>query len=320
MFIKGYTYGYDGRRGDYRTPEAVLSMEKMAAIGGDWAALAFVVFQDSFNSTVIRPDYRYTVTDRDLTAAVGKLHALGLKVCMKPMVNCADGVWRAHISFPPREIGPDTYWRDWFSSYTAFLCHYAEIAEETNCEMFCVGCEMLGTESQEELWRHTIEEVRKLYKGPLVYNTNHGHEDSVSWWDAVDYIGTSAYFRVADKPGESADNMVSAWNLHKAYLAEISARHGGKKIIFMEIGCRSAAGCAMMPYDFSHREFPYSEEEQAAFYESCFRSMWNEPWFAGFFWWDWYTKLPSRSPETGFSVYGKKAEKIVRTWYKKPHG
>ena len=319
MFIKGFTYGYNGRRGDYRTPEAAISMEKMASLGCDWTALAFVVFQDSWNSTVIRPDYRFTVTDRDITAAVGKLHDLGVKVCMKPMVNCADGVWRAHISFPPHEIGPDTYWRDWFSSYTAFLCHYAEIAEETGCEMFCVGCEMLGTEAQEIYWRNAVSEVRKRYHGPLVYNTNHGHEDSVSWWDTVDYIGTSAYFRVAARPGETVENMLAAWNGHKSRLAEISAQ-SGKQIIFMEIGCRSAAGCAMMPYDFSHREFPYSEEEQSAFYESCFRAMWDEPWFAGFFWWDWYTKLPDRSPETGFSVYHKKAEDVVRAWYKKPHG
>jgi hypothetical protein len=83
----------------------------------------------------------------------------------------------------------------------------------------------------------------------------------------------------------------------------------------MEIGCRSAAGCAAIPYDFTHREFPYDEDEQANFYESCFRSMWDEPWFAGFFWWDWYIKLPSRVPEDGFSIVDKKAESIVKKWY-----
>ena len=83
----------------------------------------------------------------------------------------------------------------------------------------------------------------------------------------------------------------------------------------MEIGCHSAKGCAMMPYDFSHREFPYDEDEQANFYESAMTSMWNEPWFAGFFWWDWYTKIPERDPEMGFSIVGKKTEQIVKEWY-----
>ena len=318
MFIKGFTYGFDGKRGDYRTPEAALSMERLAALGGDWAALAFAVRQDTFHSTVIRPDYRCTVTDRDVAAAVAELHRLGLKVCMKPMVNCADGVWRAHISFPEPEVsGRRDYWQEWFSSYTAFLCHWAEIAEETGCEMFCVGCEMLGTEAREAQWREAIARVRAVYHGPLVYNTNHGHEASVAWWDAVDYIGTSAYYRVASAPGASVDEMKAAWDRHKTELAAVSRANGGKQILFMEFGCRSASGCAMMPYDFSHREFPYDEDEQANFYESCFRSLWDEPWFAGFFWWDWGTFLPRRNPNTGFAIADKKAEQVVKDWYAK---
>ena len=105
---------------------------------------------------------------------------------MKPIVNCLDGVWRANIDFPERGWGKGDYWQEWFSSYTAFLCHYAEIAEETGCEMFCIGCEMLGTERKEELWRRTITAVRGIYRGPLVYNTNHGKEKNVRWWDVVD--------------------------------------------------------------------------------------------------------------------------------------
>ena len=315
LFMKGFTYGYDGRRGMYRMPEAAQSRERLATLGGDWAALAFVVTQDSFCSTCIRPDYRFTVTDKDIIAAVSHLHSLGLKVCMKPMVNCMDGVWRARISFPEPEWGDKDYWGEWFSSYTAFLCHYAEIAEDTGCEMFCVGCEMLGTEHKEEHWRKAVEAVRKIYHGSLVYNTNHGKEQSVTWWDAVDYIGTSAYYRVAKEPGASVESMLAEWDRHKKSLAAFS-KELGKRIIFMEIGCRSARGCAMMPYDFSHREFPYDEDEQANFYESCFLSLWDEPWLAGFFWWDWPTILRNRNPDLGFCIAGKKAEQIVKNWYK----
>ena len=316
MFIKGFTYGFDGKRGDYRSDQAAASMERLAALHGDWAALAFSVRQDTFYATVIRPDYRWTVTDADVAAAVKKLHSLGLKVCMKPMVNCADGVWRANIRFPEPEWGRTDYWGEWFSSYRAFLCHYAEIAEENGCEMFCIGCEMLGTEDREQQWRETIQAVRKVYSGPLVYNTNHGKEWNVKWWDAVDFIGTSAYYSVAEAPGESLDRMVGAWNAVKEPLKKLSEAYH-KQIIFMEIGCRSALGCAMMPYDFSHREFPYSEEEQARFYESCLQTMWNEEWFGGFFWWDWYTKLPVNEAETGFSIVGKQAERILQEWYQR---
>ena len=56
MFIKGFTYGFDGRRGAYQTEEAALSIERLGALGGDWAALAFVIRQDHYYSTSIRPD------------------------------------------------------------------------------------------------------------------------------------------------------------------------------------------------------------------------------------------------------------------------
>ena len=317
MFIKGFTYGFDGKRGMYSTPEAALSMDRLAALGGDWAALAFVILQDTYCSTQIRPDYRFTVTDKDVTNAVNHMHKNGMKVCMKPMINSSDGLWRANITFPDEAGHRRDYWKEWFEHYTAFLCHYAEIAEETGCEMFCVGCEMLGTERKEKEWRAAIEAVRKVYHGPVVYNTNHGREFDLKWWDAVDFIGSSAYYRVADIPGESLENMTAAWEKQKERLARLSRENGDKQIIFMEIGCRSAKGCAMMPYDFLHQEFPYDEDEQANFYESCMRALWNEKWFAGFFWWDWYTFLPKKSPEMGFSIVDKKAEKIVKEWYAK---
>ncbi len=315
--IKGFTYGYDGQRGDYRTPEAEKSVERLAALGGNWAALAFTVCQDTYCSTRISPDYRFTVTDADIRTAVKRLRENGLKVCLKPIVNCSDGVWRAYIGFPETQWGESENWKKWFDSYTAFLCHYAEIAEETGCAMFCVGCEMLGTEMKEDYWRRTIAAVREVYRGPLVYNTNHGKELGVRWWDAVDFIGTSAYYEVGSVPGDSMENMEKAWDAHKQQLSEVSRLNGNKRIIFMEIGCRSALGCAMMPYDFTHREFPYSEKEQANFYESCLRSFSGEPWFAGMFWWDWYTKLPDQSPEMGFSIAGKKAEQVVQEWYRR---
>lgn len=317
MFVKGFTYGFNGRRGMYQTSEAALSMDRLSALGGDWVALAFAIVQDSYATTVIRPDYRFSVTDKDVITAVRRLHERGLKVCLKPMINCADGLWRARIDFPDEISHRRDYWKEWFESYTAFLCHYAEIAQDTGCEMFCVGCEMLGTERKESHWRAAIQAVRKIYTGPLTYNTNHGCEEQVQWWDAVDLIGTSAYFGVGKVPRDSCEAMIQEWEKQKERLARLSQAQGGKQILFMEIGCRSARGCAMMPYDFSHKEFPYDEEEQARFYESCLRVFWDTPWFAGFFWWDWGTFLPTDQPNLDFTVYNKKAEALLRTWYQK---
>jgi hypothetical protein len=191
------------------------------------------------------------------------------------------------------------------------------MAEYTNCEMFCIGCEMVASERKEKLWRNLIKETRKLYKGHLVYNANHGSEDNVKWFDAVDYIGTSAYYPVAKKPGETEENMFKAWQPIKERVKALSEQWG-KKVIFIEIGCRSAKGCATMPWDFTHRDFPCDEDEQANFYSSCLRTFFNEPWFAGFFWWEWTTKIYDAGKaknDKSFNVHGKKAEKVLKKWY-----
>ncbi len=318
LFIKGMTYGWNSKRGSYRQPYALESLKKLKETGSEWIALSFYTYQAHVYATDIPFDYGHTMTDRDIEHAVRQAKRLGLKVCLKPVVNSKDGIWRAHIGFPPEEASKP-YWDAWFRSYRNFLCHYAELAEELGCEMLCVGCEMVRTEPMTDYWRPLIAEVREIYKGLLVYNANHGTEEGVEWFDAVDVIGTSAYYPVASKAGESADAMLKKWQPVKKKMARLHEKFG-KPILFMEIGCRSAAGCAAMPWDYTHLELPASEDEQANFYASALRAFWEEPWFGGFFWWDWSTELyplEDAGADAGFDIYGKKAERTVKEWYAK---
>ncbi|WP_337099305.1 glycoside hydrolase family 113 [Paenibacillus sp. YIM B09110] len=317
-FFKGMTYGWGSKRGEYRQPYAIDSMRKLRETGSEWIALSFWTYQDTIHATQIYFDYGYTVTDRDIEFAVKQAKSLGLRVCLKPVVNSRDGIWRAHIGFPnDNDAAP--YWEKWFESYSNFLCHYAELAEEQECEMLCIGCEMVKTESRSAEWRTLIAKLRTIYSGPIIYNANHGKEEGVDWFDAVDYIGTSAYYPVGVKPGDSVQSMIANWEQYKPRLAALSARFN-KPVVFMEIGCRSALGCATMPWDFTHKELPASESEQANFYQSTLQVFWDEPWFAGFFWWDWSAKLyaaEDAASNQGFGIYGKQAEHILKDYYAK---
>lgn len=314
LFIKGMTYGWNSSRGAYRTPEAVKSMEKLKETGTEWIALSFYTYQQTIFSTDIGFDYGFTMTDSDIIFAVNNAKKLGMKVCMKPVVNSKDGLWRARIGFPDEA---HQYWDAWFQSYTNFLVHYAELAEDLGCEMFCVGCEMVGTEGKTAHWIRVIEKVREVYSGPLVYNANHGKEDGIEWFDHVDIIGTSAYYPVGEKPNDSEENMVKNWEKVKVRIENLHKKFN-KPIMFVEIGCRSAEGCATMPWDFEHKDLPFNEEEQANFYSSVMKVFWDEPWFAGFFWWDWSTKLyplEEAKDDRSFDIYGKQAERVLKDWY-----
>lgn len=319
MEMKGFTYGFDAKRGDLRSEGGIKSQEFLYKTGIDWMCLAVVCHQETAHSTEIKFDFAETVSDRDIMAAVERAHKNGIKVCLKPMVNCKDGVWRAYINFADSDFsGRDPYWDKWFKSYGDFMKYYAQLAEETGCEMLCIGCEMCGTERKEEHWRKLIAEIRQIYSGKLIYNTNHGHEDDVKWFDAVDYVGTSAYFPVADQGGATSEMMQVRWAAIRDEMKKVHEKFG-KKIVFIEIGCRSAHGCATMPWDFNHKDFPHDEDEQAAFYDSCLSVFAKEPWFAGVFWWDWstfiYDTKEEAAADNGFNIHLKKAEEVLKGWY-----
>ena len=212
MEFKGFTYGFAAKRGMFRSKEGIKSQELLYQTGINWLCLAVVLEQETAHSTKIEFDFGANSSDRDIIAAVERAHKNNIKVCLKPMVNCKDGVWRAYINFADSDFdGNDIYWDKWFKSYSDFMIYYAELAEETGCEMLCIGCEMCGTERKEKHWRKLIADIRKVYSGKLVYNTNHGHEDDVKWFDAVDYVGTSAYFPVAKEGGATSEMMKQAW-------------------------------------------------------------------------------------------------------------
>lgn len=330
MEIKGFTYGYAANRGDFRSSAGIKSQDALYGLGNNWVCIAVLNYQKNFYSTEIRADYVRTSSDRDITFAVNKAHTQNVKVCLKPMLNSDDHMWRAHISFPDKNMGEaDGYWEAWFKNYTNFMLYYAELAEELNCEMLCIGCEMNGTEHKVELWRSLIAKIRKAYSGKVVYNANHGREGLVEWFDELDYLGTSAYYPVGKTDGNdgtdrtimpSKESMTEKWREIRDRINKV-ADTLGKKYIFMEIGCRSATGCSAMPWDFFHRQLPWNEDEQAMFYESCLDVFGEEKRFAGVFWWDWSTLIYHTEEEAkediGFNIHLKKAEQILKERYAK---
>lgn len=315
LFCKGYTWGFFSGSGAFQTPEAERSMELLAANGLDWICIPVNCFQETYYSLNVVSLFGRTQTDDDVIFAIKKAKSLGLKVCLKPMVDCLDRAWRARIDFPPEN---PTYWERWFASYTRFMLHYAAIAEKTGCEMLCTGCEMAGMDSQTDYCLNLIAEVRKVYSGLVMHNVNHGDEMRFPWLSAVDVIGVSAYYPCTSPDDRSLERMKSVWN-EKAKMIERAHEYYGKPIMFAEIGVRNERGCTQYPWDFKHRpDTPLDEQEQADFYEAAISTTYDKEWFAGYFWWDWKAILPpieKARENRDFTCYGKKAEQVLKKWY-----
>jgi hypothetical protein len=304
--------------GQYATPEADYSLSLLASTGAEWVALIVTGYQKTPGSTTIDYTSTRTPTDDELAQVIRQAHSLGLRVMLKPHLDLEDeattGWWRGHIG---TYFTTEAQWAAWFASYRAFITHYAQLAQQAGADQFVVGTELLGTTHRADDWRRVVADVRAVYKGPIVYASLHsGEETSITWWDAVDYIGVDAYYPLNDNPDENptVEELEAAWAGPKATLSALSARYG-KPVIFTEIGYRSTAGCTAFPWD-SWRSGRINWVEQAAAYEAAFRQFYNEPWMAGMYWWFWPADPWASGPcDTGYSPRQKPAEDILRAWY-----
>ncbi|WP_426452647.1 glycoside hydrolase family 113 [Paenibacillus sp. S-38] len=304
-YVAGMTWGWTGIRGEWAAEEAEHSLTQMKErLGVNWATVAFAALQPHPQSTVIPFEDAPTVTDEEVRWAIRRSKELGLRVCLKPVVNCADGTWRAHINFFDMDVPCEPKWSDWFASYTRFILHYARIAEETGCELFCIGCEMVQTDRREREWRQLIAEVRKVYSGPITYNCDKYQETHVSWWDAVDIISSSGYYPIGD------------WENQLDRIEPVVRKHG-KPFFFMEAGVPSREGSQHLPNDWGLQGAP-SEEVQEQYYEAMFGACDKRDWVLGFMLWDWPARLYDRSAAAqndDYCMYGKKAEAVVKRYY-----
>ena len=358
-FVKGYSWGWVGRRGDYASAEAADSMKRLAEAGANSVCIAFATEM----RTAQTPEFgwadqnRRMVSDDEIRRAIELAGENGMKVILKPVINCRDRTWRAWIKFyrpvtaeerargvtgtlDPWQDDPvtlegmvvdDRQWTVWWERYTAFILHYARIAEEKDVEILCLGCEMSSTEAFDDRWRALIADVREVYHGALTYDVNHGREDQVSWWDAVDVVSISAYYPVPPPEGTSLEDavkqttpvaeIVAELEKIKAELAAFSARWK-KPILFIETGVVNVRGCARYPWSQPRdpRLHPTDELEQANYYQAMFEVFYDEPWFLGFAWWDWPARLydaDDAARRRNFCAYRKQAEQVLRQWYAK---
>ncbi len=273
-------------------------------------ALMTVWYQDDAVSKRIYVDPKKTVSDESLGHAINLIHALGMKVMLKPHVDLTDE--DARVNILPSE--------EWFASYKEFILHYAEIAAKYNVELLCIGTELSNTTTTtwKEKWLDIIGAIRKIYKGPITYAANWDEYESVSFWQDVDYIGMDAYFPLTKKNNPPKEELVAAWESHASLLEKWLKDTGlNKPIIFTEIGYDTVEGSNKQPWRVlptlaMHVE---SQEEQANCLESLLIVLTKRSWFKGFYWWNYFPR-PDIGP-LGYTLRGKKGEKILSEWYKK---
>ncbi|MGF1947763.1 glycoside hydrolase family 113 [Enterococcus gallinarum] len=304
--INGITFGFMSQRGDWQDPMSRESLRMMKEeLAASHVILPITVTQAHPQSTKIDWQSDNVLIDAEVKGMIAYAQGIGLKVILKPMVNVADGTWRAHINFFDYDVPCEPTWSQWFDSYREYLNHYAKLAEETGCVMLVIGCELVNSDRREAQWRETISQIRQHYNGLLTYNCDKYQENNLTWWDAVDVISSSGYYPI-DKWEQELDRIEQVVN------------HYQKPFFFCEVGCPSREGSQYLPNDWSFSG-EVSMIAQSRWFEKMFTACDKRNWIQGFGIWDWRARLYSREmalKDDDYGVYGKPAAAIIREFYK----
>lgn len=304
-FIKGITFAPFVPKGVLMKKETLESLDHLVLrTNANTVILVPNGLQDTPQSENIDFSSDTAMNGEELENFIEYAHSKGLKVILKPTVNCRNGTWRAHINFFDEDVPCEPKWGNWFSAYSEFQTHYARIAEKTGCEMLIAGCEMVQSERREAEWRKVISDIRSVYGGIVSYNTDKYQEHNVKWWDCVDIISSSGYYPINDWENQldRIERVVKQFN---------------KPFFFAECGCMSVRGSNLVPNDWSVKG-EIDLQGQADWYSEMFKACENRSWAGGFGVWDWGARqypLSKAAAHGGYDVYGKPAEKVISDYY-----
>lgn len=304
-YICGMTYAPFARKGSYQEKRAFDSLKKMKEnTNSNFVILAPNGLQDTAQSEEICYTSEATVSDDELKGMIDYAKELGMRVALKPTVNCKNGTWRAHVNFFDADVVCEPKWCNWFESYTEFQLHYARLAKEMGVEMHIAGCEMVMAERREAEWWKLIADIRSEFDGLVSYNTDKYQEHNVKWWDAVDVISSSGYY-----PLEDWENQLDR--------IEAVVKKFQKPFFIAEAGCMSIVDSNKVPNDWTVQG-EADAKGQADWYEAMFEACLKREWVRGMAFWSWNSHLYTKNAalkRKDYEIYAKPAEKIVKKYY-----
>ena len=244
---------------------------------------------------------------------VEKLHSNKIKVMLKPQIWIWNGEYTGNLQMKTEED-----WQLLENSYRKFILIFAEVAEEINVEMFCIGTELEQfVIHRPEYWNELITEIKTVYSGKLTYAANWDEYKRVPFWKQLDYIGVDAYFPISESKTPTLEEAKLGWKKWKTEMISVSNKMN-KKILFTEFGYRSVDFSGKEPWK-SHRNMTVVNlEAQTVLTQALFEEIWKEEWFAGGFIWKWFInhKKEGGVEDNQFTPQNKPVEGVIQDYYK----
>lgn len=294
------------------------SIKRIADTNSDWIALVPYGFQRQSDKAL-----QYNVSGQwwgerieGVNSCIDLAHANNQKVMLKPQI-WIHGLWVGDLDYKT-----EAEWLIWEEGYRGFINSYVDIAIAKNVEMVCLGTEIRNSVlKREKFWRSLIKDIRVKYKGKLTYSANWDDFKQVPFWDALDYIGISAYFPLSDVATPSVFDLTASWKVYAKDLKDFSKKYK-KQILFTEYGYLTIDQCAYKTWELEKRikTTPENQQAQANAFQALYQTFWKESYWAGGFIWKWFPSGMGRfeSLAKEYTPKDKLAESVISEWFGKP--
>ncbi len=299
--------------------QARIMLNEIADLGADTVVISNAGYQEHAGSATFEIKPEVTPTPEQWRAIFQIAHENGLRVILMPLVLLSDPrgtEWRGRIE-PPS-------WDEWFDQYRRFLAHFARLAADGKVEVLMVGSELVSTEKYTQRWRQTIKTVREYYPGKLSYSANWDHYKVIQFWDDLDLVGMTSYYKLASEEKPSLESLIDAWKPIRRGLLRWRERIG-KPLLFTEAGWCSQEGASIEPWNYYYKQEATEGglDEQRKCYQAFMKTfeddIWpqgasGEPVVGGVVWWEW-TNTPGGEDDYNYTPRGKPAERDLRKWF-----
>ncbi|MCL6267633.1 glycoside hydrolase family 113 [Flagellimonas myxillae] len=290
-------------------------VDPVVAVNANFAAVMPFGFARSLSSPQIVFNTErqwYGETRTGAKQYIQLLRKNGIKIMLKPQI----WIWRGEFT-GDMAMQSEEDWETLEATYSDFALTYAQLAEETKAEVYCIGTELEEfVKHRPQFWTDLIAKIKTVYSGKLTYAANWDEYPRVPFWNELDYIGVDAYFPLSEEQNPTLEQLRSGWKRWKDKLANL-ADEVDKPILFTEFGYRSMDYAAKKPWLVDRNQMNVNLQAQSDATEAIFQEFWEEDWFAGGFVWKWFIHHDKSggNEDNRFTPQNKPAENVIRSFY-----
>ena len=267
-------------------------------------------------------------TFEELDGAISLARQLNYKILLRIRLR---GV--TSLTFVPPDLNT------WFNNLNTALTFWADYCQQRGVELFCILNELSQTvELQNDLWTQIVSNIRALYSGIIVYNTNWWSDSNqlatklnATWFNTLDIIGISVYpilILAQDYPPfpetPSIETLIQGYNSFVLQtdlqginipdsFQQLSIQHG--KPVMFYYGLGSWYGSAAEPWA-SPATGEIDLQGQSNWFNAFFTVFKNKPWVIGASVdGGWQTNSDKDPNNLEFVMINKPTQQVVSDWY-----